>query len=137
MSDGDFVTLSGTESLSNKTITSSAFNGTIGATTPSTGAFTTVTATGNITAYSDARLKSDVVTIENALDIVDRMRGVFFTKDGKRGVGVIAQEMQPVAPELVQENESGFLSVAYGNSVAYLIEAVKALRAEVRALGGE
>ena len=94
-----------------------------------------LTATGNVTAYSDERLKSDVYTIQNALDLVDQMRGVGFIKDGKAGIGVIAQEMQKVMPQVVIEGE--YLSVAYGNLVGVLIEAVKELRAEVKALKGE
>ena len=91
------------------------------------------TATGNVTAYSDRRLKSDIVTIPNALDTVSKLRGVNFTKDGKASTGVIAQEVQEVVPEVVHEGEE-YLSVAYGNLVGVLIEAVKELKAEVDAL---
>ena len=92
-----------------------------------------VTATGNVTAYSDERLKSDVKTIDNALDKVSQMRGVLFTKDGKQGSGVIAQELEKIAPELIvtADDEMGTKSVAYGNTVGYLIEAIKELKAEV------
>jgi len=91
------------------------------------------TATGNITAYSDARLKSNVETIDNALDKVSAMRGVMFDKDGQRETGVIAQEVQAVIPEAVLEGEE-YLSVAYGNLVGVLIEAIKELKAEVEEL---
>jgi prefoldin subunit 5 len=87
------------------------------------------TAVGNVTAYSDERLKSDIKTIDNALDKVSQMRGVTFTKDDKLSSGVIAQEMEQVAPELVMDGE--YKSVAYGNVVGYLIEAIKELKAEV------
>ena len=90
-----------------------------------------LTATGNVTAYSDERLKSDVETLDGSK--VYDMRGVSFTKDGEAGSGVIAQELQKVAPELVHEGEE-YLSVAYGNLVGYLIEAVKDLKAEVEEL---
>lgn len=95
------------------------------------GAFT---ATGNITAFSDERLKENIETIEGALDKVSQMRGVTYKykselNDGQRGTGVIAQEMQQVMPEVVQEGE--YLSVAYGNIVGVLIEAVKELKAEL------
>ena len=93
------------------------------------GAFT---ATGNITAFSDARLKENVETIEGALDKVSQMRGVMYDKDGERGTGVIAQEMQQVMPEVVMDSGRGdYLSVAYGNIVGVLIEAVKELKAEL------
>jgi len=91
------------------------------------------TATGNITAYSDERLKSDIVTIPDALEKVKALRGVNFTKDGAASTGVIAQEVQQVIPEVVHENDED-LSVAYGNLVGVLIEAVKELSAEVEAL---
>lgn len=94
-------------------------------------------ATANVTAYSDARLKTDVNTIQRALDKVSAMRGVTFTKDGTSQVGVIAQEVLEVVPEAVQLNADGYYSVAYGNLVGVLIEAVKELRAEVKALKGE
>ena len=92
------------------------------------------TATGNITAYSDERLKENVETIEGALDKVLQMRGVTYNykselNDGQRGTGVIAQEMQQVMPEVVEEGE--YLSVAYGNIVGVLIEAVKELKEEL------
>jgi len=94
------------------------------------------TASGNITAYSDARLKTNVTTIENALDKVSAMRGVSFDKDGKRNVGVIAQEMKEVLPEVVMENTDGYYSVGYGNIVGVLIEAIKELKAEIEVLKG-
>ena len=96
----------------------------------STGDFT---ASGNVTAYSDERLKSDIVTIPDALEKVKALRGVNFTKDGEASTGVIAQEVQKVIPEVVQQNDE-YLSVAYGNLVGVLIEAVKELSAEVEAL---
>lgn len=96
----------------------------------STGAFT---AAGDITAFSDRRLKTDIRTIENALDLVRKMRGVRYTRRGSNisGVGVIAQEMQEVLPEVVHGADSGTLSVAYQNIVGVLIEAVKELSARV------
>lgn len=91
-------------------------------------------ATGNVTAFSDERLKENVQTIEGALDKVAQMRGVTYNykselNDGQRGTGVIAQEIQQVMPEVVEEGE--YLSVAYGNLVGVLIEAVKELKAEL------
>jgi hypothetical protein len=94
-----------------------------------------LTAAANITAYSDAKLKTNVETIKEALSIVERMRGVFYQRidSGEHGVGVIAQEMQEVLPQVVIEND-GLLSVAYGNIVGVLIEAVKELSTKVDAL---
>ena len=85
----------------------------------------TFTAVGDVVAYSDAKLKENVKTLEG--DKVLQMRGVSFDRKdtGKKGSGVIAQEVQKIAPELVHENEDGTLGVAYGNLTGYLIEAIK------------
>lgn len=87
----------------------------------------TIRATGDVIAYSDARVKENVETIPNALDKVKAMRGVGYNKIGeeKRSIGVIAQEMLEVMPEVVSQDEQGMYSVAYGNLVGVLIEAMK------------
>ena len=90
-----------------------------------------IVASGDITAFSDERLKSDIETLDGSK--VYEMRGVSFTKDGEASSGVIAQELQKVAPELVNENGE-YLSVAYGNVVGYLIEAIKDLKSEIEEL---
>ncbi len=95
-------------------------------------ASTTITASGNITAFSDERLKTDVETIENALDKVMNLRGVTYTKSAEKGMGVIAQEVEKVIPEVVEDGE--YKSVAYGNLVGVLIEAIKDLKKEVEIL---
>lgn len=99
---------------------------------------TSIYASANIVAYSDARSKTNVTTITNALDKVDAIRGVTYNKvedpDGIRYMGVIAQELQEVLPEVVAEGEDGRLAVAYGNIVGVLIEAVKELKAEIAEL---
>ena len=90
-------------------------------------------ASGDVTAYSDERLKTNIETIPNALEKVNALRGVTFDKDGERGLGVIAQEVEKVLPEVVLEGEE-YKSVAYGNIVGVLIEAVKELTKEVEDL---
>ena len=73
--------------------------------------FTGVVTAPNFVSSSDARLKSDVETIADALTLVCALRGVRFTMDGMRQIGVIAQEIEPVLPEVVQADaESGQLS---------------------------
>ena len=64
------------------------------------------------------------------------MRGVSFIKDGQEGSGVIAQELEKIAPELVHtsEDEMGTKSVSYGHIVGYLIESIKDLKAEIEEL---
>jgi hypothetical protein len=87
-----------------------------------------ILASGNVTAYSDAALKSHVCTISGALEKVRALRGVSYTKDGEQGIGVIAQEVQTILPEVVSKHGE-YLSVAYGNIVGVLIEAIKELSA--------
>ena len=95
-----------------------------------------LTANGNVTAYSDARLKENIYTIDGALSKVLNLRGVYYNKIGetKRKIGLVAQEAQQVIPEVVISVEtvdpatgstSDLLAVDYGNTVALLIEAVK------------
>jgi len=120
--------------------TSVAAGSTVSATTSisagtSITAGSTITAAGSITAFSDRSLKKNVSTIEDALQKVNNLRGVSFEmiSNGDKNIGVIAQEVQAVIPEVVLDN-NGILSVAYGNLVAVLIEAVKELSAEVKEL---
>ncbi|QIG67948.1 putative peptidase_S74 domain-containing protein [Rhizobium phage RHph_Y68] len=87
----------------------------------------------DITLLSDARVKSNVVTIDDALEKVYSMRGVHYEKDGKFSTGVIAQEMELVAPELVKD-AGDLKSVNYQQLNAYLIEAVKDLVDQVNDL---
>ena len=88
---------------------------------------------------SDRRLKKDVKPIEKVLDKISRLRGVnFLWKDKEKGkmpqLGIIAQEVESVFPEAVSTDGKGYKSVAYGNLVAPLIEAVKELKAENESL---
>ena len=89
------------------------------------------TATGDITAYSDRRLKRNIETISDPLDIVTKLRGVKFEKDGRHSTGVIAQEVEEVLPEVVHTDAEGMKSVAYGNVVGVLIEAIKDQQAQI------
>ena len=97
---------------------------------------TNLTCQGNITAYSDSRLKSNVETITSALEKTKSLRGVTFDRiaDGRKGLGVIAQEVQAVIPEVVLEHADGMLSVDYGNIVGLLIESIKELESKVVSL---
>ena len=84
------------------------------------------TVAGNVTANSDEKIKKNVETISGALQKVMDMRGVYFNRvdTNIKNVGVIAQEVEPIVPELVRESD-GLKSVAYGNITAVLIEAIK------------
>jgi hypothetical protein len=106
-------------------------------------------ADGDVIAYSttisDERLKDDVETIDSALHKVSALRGVTYTwnagsREGKRDLGVIAQEVEAVIPEIVHEKNMALIdgetykTVDYEKLTAVLIEAVKQLKAEVEAL---
>ena len=93
----------------------------------------------DVTAFSDVILKDDINTIDNALERVQGMRGVFFNRKDinvTRQTGVIAQEVEPFLPEVVREtkDENKIKSVAYGNMVGVLIEAIKELNAKIEEL---
>jgi len=93
----------------------------------------TLTATGDVIAYSDERLKENVKTLNGSK--VLKMRGVSFDRSdtGKFSSGVIAQELQKIAPELVVD-DNGTLGVAYGNLAGYLIEAIKKQQKQINKL---
>ena len=109
---------------------------TLAMTLSSAGALTVV---GEITAFSDSSLKANIEIIADALNKVEAIRGVTYTRTDsddkqKRHTGVIAQEIEAVLPEAVLVNEDGIRSVAYGNMVGLLIEAVKELSSQNKAL---
>ena len=95
----------------------------------------------DVTAFSDNRFKEDITTIPDALDKVCKLRGVTYNridieKYDERHMGVIAQEVEKVIPEVVKTDKSKekIKSVAYGNLVGVLIEAIKELKAEIEEL---
>lgn len=96
-------------------------------------------AVGNITAFSDERLKTNIELIPDALSKVLSVRGVTFNRidlenTEKRHTGVIAQEIEKVLPEVVNQLEDGTKTVSYGNIVGLLIEAIKELNEKVEKL---
>ena len=96
-----------------------------------------LTAEGNVTSSSDIRLKTDLTKIADALAKVNQLNGYTYTRidTDERQTGVVAQEVQAVLPEAVLDNGET-LTVAYGNMVGLLIEAVKELTARVEKLEG-
>ena len=92
-----------------------------------------MTVQGDITSISDVRTKENIETITDGLEIVDSLRGVRYNKIGKedRKVGVIAQEVEEVLPEVINTDNEGMKSVDYGKMVGVLIEAIKDLKSEV------
>jgi hypothetical protein len=101
---------------------------------------TDLTCAGNVTAYSDARLKKNIKIIENALEKVQELNGYTFERidvEMGRQTGVIAQEVMHVLPEAVSFTEDGKYTVAYGNMVGLLIESIKELNSQVTTLKAE
>jgi len=90
----------------------------------------------NFNTTSDATLKTNVETLFGSLKAVTALRGVSFDwiESGGSEVGVIAQEVEAVIPQLVSTNDKGVKSVKYGNMVAVLIEAMKEQQAQIDAL---
>jgi hypothetical protein len=103
-----------------------------------------IISTADITAYgtpSDIKLKENIERIPNGLEMIESLNGYTFNYIGKtdRMIGVIAQELEKIAPELVYETESletGETSkaVRYSQITAILIEAVKELSEEIKEL---
>jgi cytoskeletal protein CcmA (bactofilin family) len=114
----------------------------IGVGTTASGTAGEIRATGDITAYysSDIRLKENIVPIPNALEKVNQISGN--TYDWKEGydevhshkgndVGVIAQEVEAILPQIVTNRDTGFKAVQYEKIIPLLIEAIKELSAKV------
>ena len=127
-------------------ITGSIFvSGSIGADEGAISASGDIIADGDVVAFnsSDERLKDNIEVIQGSLDKIDGIRGVEFDWNEKspgwareRGhdVGVIAQEVQKVIPEIVVERKNGYLGVDYKRIVPLLIESIKELKQEVEIL---
>ena len=104
--------------------------------------FAEVRATGDvIAAYSsDKRLKDNIKPIENALSKIESIGGYSFDWNDKQqtytgtDIGVLAQEIEAIAPELVIDRETGYKAVRYEKLVAVLIEGIKELSAKVNEL---
>lgn len=126
----------------------------IGIGTTPAGSAGDIRASGDITAFysSDVALKENITVIDHALEKVNQIRGVMFDwtdsyiqerggEDGyfvrKKDIGVIAQEVEQILPEVVARKESGTLGVRYERLVSLLIEAVKELDNKVKTLEKE
>jgi hypothetical protein len=97
----------------------------------------------DVTAFSDKRLKTDIKNIDNALSKVMKMQGVYYKRndidDAREQVGVLAQDMEEVLPQVVLTKDDDFKtkSVDYGKICAVLIESIKELKAEIDQLKGK
>lgn len=144
--DGSFSWGDATVSITDDTTTNSDFYPSLVSST--SGTFTQVSvsstklkfnpSTGTLEAtdfnsLSDERVKTDIKTIDNSLDKLHQLRGVSFKfkETNKESIGVIAQEVESVLPEIVNTDSSGLKSVSYGNMVGLLIEAIKEQQKEI------
>jgi hypothetical protein len=97
-----------------------------------------LTMKGDVIAFSDERVKKDIQTLEGALDKTLKLRGVSYKRkdsdDDATKIGVIAQEILEVVPEVVSQDADGTYGVAYGNIVGLLIEAIKEQQAQINEL---
>jgi hypothetical protein len=119
-------------------ISNTAYYGDFASTGTSINVAGSIVAAGNVTAYSDIRVKDNVETIPNALDKLDQIRGVTYTRTDledkeRRYAGVIAQEIEAVLPEAVRDL-GNIKAVDYNATIALLIQAVKELTDKVKAL---
>jgi hypothetical protein len=133
------VDIGGVKTFSNNTI----FNGDvgIGTSTPSESLHVIgdILASGDVTAFSDITLKENIKPIKNAVGKVKCITGVTYTRNDVedtdlRYTGVIAQEVEAVLPEAISTHNNGIKSVAYGNMVGLLIEAIKEQQKSIETL---
>ena len=115
---------SGSISTANVSTTKLFFN-------PSTGLLTST----DYNSSSDKRLKKNVKTVTGALATVDALRGVTFEwkEGGAKSIGMIAQEVQEVIPDVVTTDDNGYMGIKYTNVIGVLVEAIKELKAEFEA----
>ena len=99
-----------------------------------------LTASGNLNSNSDIKLKTNIKTLTDSLDKVLSLRGVEYDRIDLEGnphqIGVIAQEVEEIVPELVSESD-GIKNVSYGNITALLIEAIKEQQEQINNLKQE
>ena len=100
-----------------------------------------ITASGSITAYSDARLKDNITKIPDALNKLNQLKGVTYTRkdlaSDRQYAGLIAQDVQKVLPEAVAVNKDDIISVDYNGVIGLLVEAIKELESKVAILEGK
>ena len=142
-------TQTGTVVVSNDTAGNDVRIDSLGIATAASGTAGEIRATNDITAFysSDVALKENIEEIPSALDMVDKIRGVFFdwkddyieSKGGEDGyfvrkhdVGLIAQEVERVLPEIVGTRQDGIKAIKYDRLVPLLLQAIKELQAKIK-----
>lgn len=88
---------------------------------------------GNLLTSSDKRFKNDIIKIDNALNKLIKLNGVIYTSSltNEKNSGLIAQEVLEVLPEVVKNDSNDYLTIAYGNMMGLVIEAIKELKCEI------
>ena len=120
----------------NTTDTIKLYTGSAAGTLNSTWSGDDLTVQGDVNSVSDVRTKENIESVKNSLDLVSQLRGVWYNKIGEenRKVGVIAQEVEEVLPEVVHTDTEGMKAVDYGKMVGVLIEAIKEQQVKIEAL---
>lgn len=129
---GSFVSLGTANILSTLGISGAANAFSTVTITGNTYVYSNVIVSGDISSSSDYRLKENIVTVSNALNKVLALEGVYYNRvgDESRKLGVIAQQVADHIPEVIT-SDGEYLSVAYGNIIGVLIEAIKELKQEI------
>jgi hypothetical protein len=94
---------------------------------------------GALLSTSDARLKTNIRVIDNALNKLCTLEGITYeligsTGTSKRQTGIIAQQVNEILPEAVSINKDGYYNVAYGNLAGLIIESIKELKTEINTI---
>ena len=130
--DNDLLTLSGSTQISGSSTSTGSFGSLVVAGNTSI--------TGTITEASTMRIKTNIETLESPLDKISKLRGVSYNlkKNNEPSIGMIAEEVEKVFPELVSKDDSGkAAAMSYGRMTAVLLEAIKELKEEVDELKQE
>jgi len=122
------ATLNGAVTLGDDSDDAITINGTVGS-------FTAGTVTGTqFVATSDARLKTDIQLVDNALDAINNLKGVEYdlTTSGEHSMGVLAQDLIEIAPSLVLTGDDGHYAVNYSGLSAFFVEAIKEQQVQIK-----
>lgn len=94
---------------------------------------TLITAT-DVNTTSDIALKNNIEPISNPLDVLEQITGYSFNwkSDGSKAYGFTAQDLEKILPEIVRTRDDGFKGINYLNLIAFLVEAIKELRKEIK-----
>lgn len=88
---------------------------------------------GNLLTSSDKRFKNDIKKIDDALNKLIKLNGIIYTNSltNEKNSGLIAQEVLEILPEVVKNDSNDYLTIAYGNMMGLVIEAIKELKTEI------